>query len=386
MNTGKKLLFISERAGFAGGIERFIFHTATLLRAAGFSLAGQFARPDRDRERFLAPFETTAAPDEMPDADLAVVHKITDPGHLEKLLDFYGPRLAVYVHDHDYYCPRTYRYTPFGRRNCVRPYSMIRCGLCAMATSPRHWQGGILSEFGARTFGCRRRLELLRQVPRVAVLSGFMRQNLIDNGFDPARITVIPPPIDIPETLSPRTENDPPCLVFIGQLIRGKGVDQLLRALPLIRHPFRLVIAGDGNQRPELERLASELGVADKVTFAGWVSEPEKLYSEGDIAVLPFFWQEPFGLVGPEAMTRGLPVVAFRVGGVDEWLRDGETGFAVPPRDPAGFAAAVDRLLADRELRLRFGARGRQLVIENFSEAEFVRRFRAWMESAGGAS
>ena len=255
-----------------------------------------------------------------------------------------------------------------------------------MATSPRHWKGGVVAEFSRRTSGCRRRLELLRKIPRVAVLSGFMRQNLIDNGFAPENVTVIPPPIEVPEQLPAGKESSPPVLLFTGQLIRGKGVDQLLRALPLLRSDYRLVIAGEGNQRPELERLAASLKVADKVTFAGWVSDPERLYSTCDIAVLPFFWQEPFGLVGPEAMTRGLPVVAFRVGGVDEWLRDGETGIAVPPRDTAGFAAAVDRLLADRELRLSLSVRGRKFVLENFSEAEFVRRFRAWMDSAGVAS
>ena len=383
---GKKLLFISERAGFAGGIERFIFHTASLLRDSGFILYGEFSRPDLNSERFLAHFEKNIRPDETSDADFAVIHKITGPEYLETLLKKYGDRLALYVHDHDYYCPRTYRYTPFGRCNCVRSYSMLRCGLCAMATSPRHWQGGPFAALKARTWESRRRLELLRQVPRVAVLSGFMRQNLIDNGFDPARITVIPPPIAFPENLSPRPENDPPRLLFTGQLIRGKGVDQLLRALPLVKHPFRLVIAGEGNQRPELEHLAAELGVSDKVTFAGWVAEPEKLYTECDISVLPFFWQEPFGLVGPEAMTRGLPVAAFRVGGVDEWLRDGENGIAVPPRDIAGFAAAVDRLLADRALRERLGKQGQEFVRKQFSETEFIRRFSAWLGSAGGLS
>ena len=96
--------------------------------------------------------------------------------------------------------------------------------------------------------------------------------------------------------------------------------------------------------------------------------------------ILPFFWQEPFGLVGPEAMARALPVVAFRTGGVDEWLRDGENGLAVPPRDIPAFAAAVDRLLADREERIRLGRRGREGVRERFSETEYVRNFRAWIE------
>ena len=377
-----KVLFISEFSGFTGGIERFIFHTAQLLRDAGFEVAGQFARLARDSARFLCGFDRVYHSDDEADADLAVIHKIADPERLERLLERYGERLALYIHDHDYYCPRTYRYTPFGRKNCERAYSMTRCTLCAMATSPRRWQGGFFSELAARGAGCRRRLELLRQVPRVAVLSEFMRGNLIANGFDPARITVIPPPVEAPDELPPRPVNNPPQLLFTGQLIRGKGVDQLLKALPLVRSPFRLTIAGEGNHKPQLERLAASLGLGDKVTFAGWVDDPEKLVMESDVAVLPFFWQEPFGLVGPEALARELPVVAFRIGGVDEWLRDGENGFAVPPRDIRGFAAAVDRLLADRDMRRKFGEAGRKFVREHFSGAEFVRRFRIW--STGG--
>ena len=250
-----------------------------------------------------------------------------------------------------------------------------------MATSPRRWRGGFFSTLAARTVDCRRRLELLRQVRRVAVLSEFMRGNLIANGFSPERITVIPPPVSTPEELPARAENAPPRLLFTGQLIRGKGCDQLLRALPLLRCDYRLMIAGEGNQRPELERLAVSLGVAEKVSFLGWVAEPEKLYSLCDIAVLPFFWQEPFGLVGPEALVRGLPVVAFRVGGVDEWLVDGENGFAVPPRNIPAFAAAVDKLLADRKMRIEFGARGRELVRRRFSDAAFTDGFKAWMGS-----
>ncbi len=378
-----KVLFVSERAGFAGGIERFIFHTAGLLRRAGMTVYGSFDRPDRDAERFAENFDRMFPPDELPETDLTVIHRIGDPEKLEHLIGLRGDRLALYVHDHDYYCPRSYRYTPFGRHDCRRPYSLLRCGVCAMATSPRRWREGFFGELAARTVRCRKRLELLRRIPHVAVLSAFMRRNLIDNGFAPERIAVIPPPVPVPETLPEHGENTPPRLLFTGQLIRGKGVDQLLRALPLLRHDFRLVIAGEGNQRPELERLAVRLGVADKVSFAGWVADPEKLYAECDAAVLPFFWQEPFGLVGPEAMAHGLPVVAFRTGGIDEWLVDGENGFAVPPRDISGFAAAVDRLLADRGSRVRLGRRGREMVSERFSDEKFVRSFRIWGEGKG---
>ena len=136
------VLFVSERAGFAGGIERFMFNTAGLLRRSGMKVSGCFERPDRDAERFALNFNRLYDMRELPDADIAVVHRATSPEVLERLLARYGDRLAAYVHDHDYYCPRTYRYTPFGRKDCVRAYSLVRCGACAMATSPRRWRNG----------------------------------------------------------------------------------------------------------------------------------------------------------------------------------------------------------------------------------------------------
>ena len=382
MNTAAefRILFISERAGFAGGIERFIFQTAGLLRQAGATVYGCFQRPDRDRERFAENFDRLFPPDALPEADFTVVHRISDTDFLKRLIESRGDRLALYVHDHECYCPRTYRYTPFGRKECHRPYSPFRCGLCAMATSPRHWRGGFFMELAARTTGARKRLRLLRRIPRVAVLSEFMRQNLLLNGFSAEQVAVIPPPVPVPREAPVHEDHELPRLLFTGQLIRGKGVDQLLRALALLEHDFRLTIAGDGGQRPELERLASELGLTEKVTFAGWVPDPEKLYASSDIAVLPFFWQEPFGLVGPEALARELPVAAFQTGGIGEWLKNGITGLAVPPRDIPGFAAAVDRLLGDRELRLKLGRQGRELVRERFSEEGYVRNFGLWVK------
>lgn len=74
-----KVLFVSERAGFAGGIERFIFHTAGLLRRAGMTVYGSFDRPDRDAERFAENFDRMFPPDELPETDLTVIHRIGDP-------------------------------------------------------------------------------------------------------------------------------------------------------------------------------------------------------------------------------------------------------------------------------------------------------------------
>lgn len=90
--------------------------------------------------------------------------------------------------------------------------------------------------------------------------------------------------------------------------------------------------------------MSRAFGFGERVRFLGWCGRPEELFAEADAAVFPFRWQEPFGLCGLEAAAHGVPVVAFDLGGVREWLIDGVTGIAVKPFDGKAMAAAVARL------------------------------------------
>ena len=147
---GRKLLFISQKAGFFGGVERYIFQIAALLRGQGVELWGAFAEMARDSERFRTGFDRLLSPWELltveQDFALVGVHKLDDNALLQELLERYGAQLALFVHDHDVYCPRSHKYFPFTRRNCRLPYARLRCGCCGMAVSPRRWSGGLSGE------------------------------------------------------------------------------------------------------------------------------------------------------------------------------------------------------------------------------------------------
>src|SRR5205807_1685493 len=127
-----------------------------------------------------------------------------------------------------------------------------------------------------------------------------------------------------------------------------KGVDTVLRALPAIleREPdVRYAVAGAGSERDQLEKLAAKMGVGERVRFLGEVSERDlpALYSLAAVYVgasrrTERIGVEGFGISLVEASACGLPVVAGNAGGVPDAVRDGETGFLVPPEDPAAFA------------------------------------------------
>jgi glycogen synthase len=156
-----------------------------------------------------------------------------------------------------------------------------------------------------------------------------------------------------------------PTVLCIGRLIAEKGVDLAVSAFASLAPEFpgaRLVIAGDGPERPALERQAGDLGIADRVDFLGWVA-PERMptvTSTASVIVVPSRWKEAFGLVAIEAALQRRPVVAARVGGLPEPVVDGETGIVVEPEDSAAIARALATLLGDRELAARMGGAARR--------------------------
>ena len=160
-----------------------------------------------------------------------------------------------------------------------------------------------------------------------------------------------------------------PLVLFAGRMVPYKGVDVLLRALAGL--DVSAVLVGAGPLLDRWKALARELGVADRVRFAGPVPHPElaALYHACDMFVLPSVTRaEAFGYVQLEAMACGKPVVSTRLPSGVPWVnRDGETGLTVPPGDPDALRDAIRRLAANPGLRARLGRAGRTRVAADFS-------------------
>jgi glycosyltransferase involved in cell wall biosynthesis len=154
-------------------------------------------------------------------------------------------------------------------------------------------------------------------------------------------------------------------IAYVGRLVRDMGVHTLMAAAPAILAEFpdvRLLVAGaDGELRVAVERLAEEY--AGRVLLHVDVAESElpSLYAAATLVVAPTLGHRACGsLAAAEAMAAGKPVVASRVGGIPEYVADGETGLLVPPDDPAALAGAIRTLLADPDRMARFGLAGRR--------------------------
>ena len=382
MPNSSTILYVSEYGGFLGGIEQYVFQTTRWLRETGYRLELLYRTTADESERYLSAFHAVDTDLKRLSAkpDLIMMHRIWDAAMTKEVMERYGSRVALTVHDHELYCPRRYYYTPFGRTNCSRAYSPLRCGACGMMVSPRHWTNGFCTMLQRNFVDFRQRFQLARLVPQLVVLSDFMRENLVRNGFQNERITVLPPAIEIPhDAVMPDAthfKSSPPRIGFVGQLIRGKGADIYLEVLEAVKKRgigFQGVIVGKGPDRGMLEEKIRNMNV--NVQMVGFATKPQEWYSRCDLLLLPFRWQEPFGLVGAEAAANAVPVIASDVGGVRSWMKPGETGLAIPPGDVSAFADAVCRLLDNPSLCARFGYAARDFAMEHFALQHFLSNF-----------
>lgn len=175
-------------------------------------------------------------------------------------------------------------------------------------------------------------------------------------------IPVIPNGVDITEfaPASGRKGDGVVRVLVVSRLTPRKGIRFLIRALPSLPESVRLIVAGDGDERPVLESLASEVGVSERTEFRGLIPHealPE-VYRECDIFCLPSL-NEGMSNTVLEAIASGLPIVATVTGGTDELVTDGENGFFVKKESPEDLADKIGALVSDSDLRARMGGSSR---------------------------
>jgi glycosyltransferase involved in cell wall biosynthesis len=272
--------------------------------------------------------------------------------------------------------------TPCDRRfgwQCLLHYYPHRCGGQNPVT--------MLREYERQS----QRLNILRRYKAILANSQHIHDEYLKHGF-PSECVHIPTDAvydsretlkvlqcgSLLPTLGPQTtpscsmgeqETRPWRLLFVGRMDLLKGGRIFLDALPQVsvslRQPLSVTFAGDGPRRRAWERKAAVISRRAEfldIEFVGWknTTQLESVYADADLLVMPSLWPEPFGKIGPEAGLKGIPAVAFSVGGISDWLVDGVNGYLAPGNPPSapGLAEAIFKCLRNRDnyARLRRGA------------------------------
>lgn len=186
------------------------------------------------------------------------------------------------------------------------------------------------------------------------------------------------------------TRSDDEVVVLLARrLVEKNGVTVFAEAVTRLenRDRARIVFAGDGAERAQVERILSKGDMLDRSVFLGNVPNPEMpgIYRAADFSVLPSF-MEATSITGLESMATGLPLIGTRVGGIPALIKDGQTGLLVSPGEPGEIAAAIDRLVSDEALRDAMGAAGRASAVADFSWTGIAERtveiYRKYIRSA----
>jgi glycogen(starch) synthase len=231
--------------------------------------------------------------------------------------------------------------------------------------------------------------QILRPADAIVAVSEALRRDIVELYPDTEpRTSVIYNGLIAPERPASPLPVDPPTLLCLGRVVPEKGFDLALQALALLRPTFpgvRLIVAGDGPERPALERLSETLDLQALVEFTGWIP-PEGvpgLLDRTTVVVMPSRWREPFGLVALQAGQMARPIVASAVGGLPEIVIQGETGLLVDNESPAAVANAIASLLTEPERAARMGQAARRHVTARFGLERFFQSYEALFRQVG---
>lgn len=363
------VLHFRSSAVFAGP-ERYILELEAPLRRQGFSSAVMALHRHPPSGPSTHPLVTQAWSRELP------AWQITDNGPLSpEVIRAVTERLRSsqfsLLHTHDY------------KSNLMGLVAARQAGAAVVATVHLHTQTD-------RKLRLYRLLDLvtLRAFDHVILVSGALRSRLLRASLAAGRVTVIPNGIDA-RAFAGQVDSDPAAIqevlgladgqlivLGIGRLTTQKGFEYLIQAAPTVKAKqpeVQFLIVGDGPERHHLQHLTMALGVADSVAWLGHREDVANFMATADIVVLPSVREgTPYVLL--EALALARPVVATRVGGIPHVVHDRQTGLLVPPRDPAALARAITWMLDHPAEAAVMGARGRDLVEQEFSAETMARR------------
>jgi glycosyltransferase involved in cell wall biosynthesis len=377
----KRILIVNEFFSFGDGSSLYIAKISEALMAKGYQVNALYGTK-REKEFNYPEIETYFVPDILgfnyvnsskkleaikqivlsSKPDIIFIHQVLNPHVIARIAKL-APAIR-YEHGFRLSCPTGRRDAKAVDQICRHPFGYT-CMLRAYTQKcmPRN---PILAV--KRIVDVKHNILAHKNLSKVIVASRYIKDILVRSGLKKDLIEILPYFVEIPKNLPIRKTTAKACILFVGRMEYEKGPAFLMSALSKIETSAKVVFAGKGPELGKLKKLARMLPNHD-IEFLGWVDNDRlgHYYSMADLLVVPSVWPEPFGIIGIEAMAYSIPVVAFDVGGISEWLEDGKTGFLVERKNIAQLADRIELLLADKPLAKRLGQQGRVSMMKKFT-------------------
>ncbi|MBV1883304.1 MAG: glycosyltransferase [Pseudomonadales bacterium] len=375
------ILWINDHADFTGGCEQYIYQTVILLKAEGIesSLLYRCGAPVNPAftSVFNGAFPLVEASQQIEKIapDLLYIHRLENIDTLKAIVLMTIKKIRFY-HDHKLFCLREHKYTTLGHHTCCRKVGAA-CYACL----------GFINKgnkgFKIHTLGdLKLEMSINRQLDYFVVGSDYMAEHLTLHNFPTDRILTAPlytaPTVNVTRVDKAQkvkaidvvnetgflerkinkmrngsvdhVRGDTQHLVFVGQLVRGKGLDTLLDAMGKLDDSVNLTVCGSGSMEHNYRDQTRKLGIEKRVEFVGQLnnSELSYWYERADIVVIPARAPETFCLVGIESLLHGKPVVTSNVGGMMDWFKPNYNGLSFTANKSKELAHAIRNILFNK--------------------------------------
>lgn len=352
-----KILWINHKATLQGGAEQYIYNTADEMKNFQINSSLLYDANEDAHNEFLDMFDEAYpmlnVKDQILDInpDVIYIHQLDNHDTYEQIMETNIPTVRFF-HDHKLFCLREHKYTTLGKKTCTKKLGLGCYGCLGFLNKSDNALGVEI-----RTLGKLQKLQdLNKNIHHFVVASEYMKEHLSLHDFDEEKISVNPLYASKKfeySTSTNFTENK--TILFVGQLINGKGLDALLKSMKKVPEDYNLVVVGTGKQEEYFKHYAKELGIKNRVEFVGKASHEELMthYKNAYCVVIPSRAPETFNLVGIEAQKVGVPVIASDVGGVSQWLKDDINGLLAQANDIKDLQDKINLLISDKQLHQR---------------------------------
>lgn len=358
LKNRRSIIWINQHADFVGGAEKYIIDTASKMKEQGFRNILLYEVSGQISQRFVSIFDESfpmvdlATQAKALAADICYVHCLSDEALLNDIFHLPGKKIR-FIHDHKILCPREHKYTAIKKKTC-RSNVGLRCIACCgmMVKKSNNYQLISLSHFKSLQ-------KVNQRFDRLIVASHYLKNELIDEGFDRTKIS-INPLYTTADDNSEYTNNKHTEILFVGQLLTGKGLDILIEAMRHVDPAISLTVCGSGAQEDVYKTLVNRYHLTNRVNFVGHLdsSQLPLKYQQALAVCIPSRAPETFCLTGLEALKYKTPVIAANVGGMSEWLKHSYNSLMFESGDIQGLSRCIQTLYEHVDLAQKLGEQG----------------------------